>query len=242
MDQETMLETVRRSPGEMIPIVHLEREDEKWQAPNRRGAGERGRNIGAALKAMQSRLSPAWPRADHTMEKGEKSSSARQLPWLTAFIVLFFLLIFLPLEARAKDQLPVFVTIPPQAYLVDKICGTHCDTHTLIGEGVSPHAYEPTPRQVATLSAARIYFTIGLPIEKAVIAKVKTTNKSLVIIATQKGIATRPMEQAGHDTTMPDPHIWLDPQRAIIIAQNIAAGSPRLPLSGQDTLPPTSSG
>lgn len=146
--------------------------------------------------------------------------------WVGLIGVVLSLLVFIGVSSAGttNDRLSVFVTIPPQAYLVNKICGAHCDTHILVGEGVSPHTYEPTPRQVALLSSAHVFFTIGLPLEQAIMAKVKNANKSLFIVPTHKGIAMRPIAHAGHDTSIPDPHIWLDPQRAIIIAQNICAG------------------
>jgi len=141
---------------------------------------------------------------------------------LTILCIFIFTLIWVPIlwgtEERPKTE--IFVTIPPQAYLVKKLCPDRCAVYVLIQPGASPHAYEPTPRQITLLSKARAYFTIGLPVEEALLPRIKKINKSLIVVPTQEGVIMRPMEHQGpHSGT--DPHIWLDPGRAKIMAHNI---------------------
>ncbi|MCX7981322.1 MAG: zinc ABC transporter substrate-binding protein [Syntrophales bacterium] len=139
---------------------------------------------------------------------------------VSIIIVLFFLLSPQSAWSQGQKKLSVFVTIAPQAYFVSKICGERCSVHVLIPAHMSPHVYEPTPRQIALLSEAQAYFTIGVAVEDAILPRVKKINKNLFIIPTQAGVEMRKMESAGHHSG-PDPHIWLDPQRVKIIAQNI---------------------
>lgn len=68
-------------------------------------------------------------------------------------------------------RLRVCVTIPPLAFLVERVGGAHVLVETLVAPGVSPHSFEPTPKQVAALNGAALYFTIGLPIERPLAAK-----------------------------------------------------------------------
>jgi len=134
-----------------------------------------------------------------------------------------------------KAPIPVFVSIVPQAYFLERIGGAHVDVAVLIGKGHSPHTYEPTPKETASLARARIYFGIGVPAEKGLLRKIKKTHPNLLFVDTQKGIAYRTLEgndhdhPAGHgpnrkiaDHKTPDPHIWMSPRFVKIQARNIA--------------------
>ena len=61
-----------------------------------------------------------------------------------------------PGSGQARESAPVIaVSILPQGYLLGRIAGDRVRPLVLVGAGQSPHAYEPTPRQMAELSAAR---------------------------------------------------------------------------------------
>jgi zinc transport system substrate-binding protein len=155
------------------------------------------------------------------------------------FIVLISVFVSL-VAGRVQGQetkLTVFVSILPQAFFLERIGGKHVDVSVFVGEGQSPHTYEPTPRQMAKLASAKAYFAIGVPFEKSVLRKIRQSRKTLVIVETQKGIARRTL--AGHDhdhgegheakgrgTT--DPHIWMDPKLVKIQAKNICDALCRL--------------
>lgn len=114
-------------------------------------------------------------------------------------------------EADSDARLSCFVSVPPQAYLLERVGGEHIGIHILVGPGHSPATYEPTAKQFAQLAESRVYFAIGVPFEKAVLPRVKRGFPTLEIIHTQKGVS---VDGA-------DPHIWLNPLMAKIIARNI---------------------
>ena len=64
------------------------------------------------------------------------------------------------------DRLAVFVSILPQKYFVQQIGKDFVDVHVMVLPGASPAIYEPKPKQMATLSRADIYFSIGVLFEK----------------------------------------------------------------------------
>jgi zinc transport system substrate-binding protein len=140
---------------------------------------------------------------------------------------------------------PVVVSIPPQAGFVKRIGGAHVSVQVLVKPGQSPHAYEPTPRQMAGLAKARAYFTIGVPFEAPLLERIKGSLPSLRIIDSAAGIRRRMMAGHHHDEgdadheehpsaglgagehegeAEPDPHVWLSPACMRIIARNTAAG------------------
>lgn len=129
--------------------------------------------------------------------------------------------------AAGPVKMKVFVSIQPQACFVERVGGGLVDVDVLVGPGRSPHTYEPTPRQMVALSKAQVYFTIGVPLEKAIIPKVERMNPRLVIGDTTRGITFLPLmggdEGHGRDHAVgePDPHVWLDPKRVRIMAGTI---------------------
>ncbi|MDQ5986953.1 MAG: zinc transport system substrate-binding protein znuA [Syntrophus sp. SKADARSKE-3] len=153
---------------------------------------------------------------------------------LAVFIVMGLLAIFPP-SGQGETKIPVFVSILPQSYFLERIGGNHVDVEVLIGKGQSEHTYEPTPKQTAKLAGAKAYFSIGVPPERAVLRKIRQSHKSLLIVETQKGTTYRYLYGYQHDHDddhgtqpharsggkEPDPHIWMSPRLVKIQAQNI---------------------
>jgi zinc transport system substrate-binding protein len=124
-----------------------------------------------------------------------------------------------------------FVSILPQSYFVQRVGGEYVDVSVMVGPGQEPHTFEVTPRQMADLSDARVYFTIGMPFETVLVQKIKGSIPNLKIVDTRQGVKMRfitkdeagggaapgPGEAAGE----PDPHIWLDPKLVKIQARTI---------------------
>jgi ABC-type Zn uptake system ZnuABC Zn-binding protein ZnuA len=75
----------------------------------------------------------------------------------------------------AKEMKPIVaVSIQPQAYFVQRLAGDRLGLLTLVGPGQSPHSYEPTPRQMADLSQAKVWFSIGVEFENALMPKIES--------------------------------------------------------------------
>ena len=116
--------------------------------------------------------------------------------------------------------IPVFVSIPPQAYLVERIGGSDVSVEVLLLPGKSPATYSPSPDQISKLSKAKLFFRIGVPFENSLIPKIASISKKLSVIDTRKGIKLRKIENGhgrngkkheGDNSNGHDPHTWLDP-------------------------------
>ena len=138
-------------------------------------------------------------------------------------------------EATGADVIKVFVSIEPQAYVVDRIGGARVETAVLVGAGRSPATYEPTPKQMAALSRADIYFSTGVPFEAVLVPKVRAAAPQLGIVDTLALPDMEPRHLAahadhGHEASALDPHVWLDPLRlkkqARVIARELARRDP----------------
>lgn len=116
----------------------------------------------------------------------------------------------------------VVVSILPQAYFVERIAGGRARAVVLVGPGQSPHAYEPTPRQMAELSSASMWLTIGSEFETALKPKVAALYPKLAIVDTTAGVQFRNLDSHAHEgegeaagaevESGIDPHVWLGKQ------------------------------
>ncbi len=134
-----------------------------------------------------------------------------------------------PQQESANDQPTVFVSIRPQAGILKALVRDDVEVRTLVGEGQSPHAYEPTARQLAALGGADVLFTVGVPFEQALLKKIRPLYPDLPIVAADARIVKRAVADGhvctdhAHDHGAPDPHVWLSPEPARIIAENMFA-------------------
>jgi zinc transport system substrate-binding protein len=137
-------------------------------------------------------------------------------------------------EDSAGGKIKVFVGIEPIAYFVERVGGPLVDVSVLVGPGQDPHTFEPTPKLMAKLARAKVFFNLGFPFEETLVKKLGATFKNAEIVNIQKGIKLRPVneqdgdhhgvEEHGHDHEADslDRHTWLDPQLAMIQAGTIA--------------------
>ncbi len=133
-------------------------------------------------------------------------------------IKLLFLLILLFTIGFSKtfagdNKFTLFVSVLPQAYFVERIGGAHVDVKVLVGPGLSPATYSPSPKQMAALAKSKIYFTIGVPFEEKLLNKISSFGKSIKIVKTNK--SQNHTANPHHDGSSHDPHVWLDPIRVI---------------------------
>ena len=136
-----------------------------------------------------------------------------------------------PAQSTPRSGLLAVASIAPLATFTQRIGGAHVTVETLIGPGQSPHAFAPTPQQVASIARAQVYFSIGVGQEPALRAKLAANNSTLRIVDTLDGVPLLAGDEhehhdddAEHAAAPYDPHAWLDPARAVQIAENIAGG------------------
>ncbi len=137
-------------------------------------------------------------------------------------------------QSEKLKKTKIYVSVPPLAYFAERIGGDNFEIFAVIGPGQSPATFETTPKQFTEFSKAEIFFSAGVPFEKHLNKKLKAAFKNLNIVDTQKGIELQHLEHRHHhgdteneteeETNSLDPHTWLDPSLAKIMAQNIYDG------------------
>jgi zinc transport system substrate-binding protein len=143
-------------------------------------------------------------------------------------------------SALAGEPIPVFVSIPPQKYFVEKIGGSFVQVSVMVPPGANPHIYEPRPSQMTALSKSKIYFAIGVTFETVWLPKFAKLNPQMQIVRTDRGIDKMAMVAHHHEEEevtgdkdsaknapieespgILDPHVWAAPPEVRIIARNI---------------------
>ncbi len=155
-----------------------------------------------------------------------------------AIVTLFLTYISITHGQSDATGLDVAVSIPPQKWVCQKLAGTHVKTEVLVARGQDPHTFEPTPKQLATLLKAKLYFTLGLEFESQVLKKINQTSSKLRIVDTSlpevEERAEYGQKENGHEHgdhqdehqhlthRGEDPHIWLSPLHLQGIAKIMA--------------------
>jgi len=139
------------------------------------------------------------------------------------------------------DKPVLTVSILPQAFVVKRIAGEDFEVNTLVGEGQSPHSYEPSPAQIAALAKSIVWFRIGVDFENGFAPKVAAAYPALRTVKVTEGMVYRMIEghvhedvAGGHDvdrdhlenatgqvddtSDSPDMHVWLSSVNLVIMA------------------------
>ncbi len=153
------------------------------------------------------------------------------LRWCWSLAVCLILAAF-PAAGSHADPFPVAVSILPQKYFVERIAGRLADVVVMVGPGDSPATYEPSPRQVAALSHARVYFAIGVPFEQVWMPRLRAANRRMLVVDTTAGIKRRRADgvegATSEDAALSDPHLWTNPALVKVMAAQIRGALIRL--------------
>ncbi|MDE4907864.1 zinc ABC transporter substrate-binding protein [Methanogenium marinum] len=131
-------------------------------------------------------------------------------------------------EINSSAPLSVAVTIPPYQEFAEAIGGKRVEVMVMVPPGASPHTYEPTPGQLRALSKTPLYLAVGTGIEfeDSWMDSLTSVNRDMQVVDTSLGITLLSTETedtaTADDTIRYDPHVWLSPANARIIARNIA--------------------
>ena len=149
-------------------------------------------------------------------------------------------------DSQVQLPIPIFVSIGPHLDFSRQIGGDRISAQLLLPPGKSPATYTPTPQQIQALSRAKLFFKVGLPFEKVLLAKIKALPKHPQIIDIQAGITLQPMPIGRHNELLDnshnnhqhqqtdlDPHSWLDPRLALKQATTIATALSHIDPAGE---------
>ncbi|MDY0405223.1 zinc ABC transporter substrate-binding protein [Virgibacillus sp. 179-BFC.A HS] len=148
---------------------------------------------------------------------------------LMIFILIAFLLVSACGNESGKTKkhtlpLKVYTTIAPLSDFAKRIGGDDVEVQSILPPGVDAHTFEPTSKQIVEIAKADSFIYNGLGMESyAVKIADSLKGEDVLILQAAKNVSTVKGEthEDEHDHGDNDPHVWLDPIRAITIAENI---------------------
>ena len=132
-------------------------------------------------------------------------------------------------QDEPESKAVLAVSILPQEYFVQRIAGDLLTSVVLVGEGQSPHSYEPTPSQMAALAKAQAWILSGTDFEEVLEGKVSSLYPNLLVVDGTEGVTFRSLEAhddhddhaIGEDSLERDRHTWLGWESAKILAGHV---------------------
>ena len=151
---------------------------------------------------------------------------------LISTLLLSVVLLFVSRDNMEKksDKIVIVATLFPQYDFAKQIGGDKVDVSLLLTPGTETHTYEPTPQDIIKINNADLYLYTGKYMEpwSDRIANGVDSDTKIVDVSTNVNLIEsehneheEDVDQEGHSHGY-DPHIWLDPDRAIVMVNNIA--------------------
>lgn len=140
-----------------------------------------------------------------------------------SLLILILLLSCSPSHKNAGDKI-ITVSIAPFKYFVEEIAGGDFKVNVMVPSGADPHIYEPFPEQIIKLGESVAYISNGyLGFEMTWLDRFYETNKTMKKLSLGDKIElldTHHDSEGGH-TESADPHYWVSPKCAMIMASSV---------------------
>ncbi|UOQ86428.1 metal ABC transporter solute-binding protein, Zn/Mn family [Gracilibacillus salinarum] len=152
-------------------------------------------------------------------------------------------------NASSEDKtIKIYATLYPLAYFAEEIGGEQVEVETILPAGADPHSYEPTSKMMVDIAASDIFLFNGANLESyAGAIQEALSDEDVLMVEAADGVTTMEHSHSheeesehdhehdheheesessestedGHSHGDVDPHLWLDPVRAIEMARNI---------------------
>ena len=142
------------------------------------------------------------------------------------FTVALIQLLYFP-DKGWTEPIPVFVSILPQKYFVERIGGEQVKVEVMVNPGESPATFNPNPKKMSLLSQAKLYFSIGVPFETIWIDRIQSIHSNLQFVPLHDEAHDKSGTDQGHGHPSrhshgsSDPHIWTSPAKVKLMAKKI---------------------
>lgn len=156
--------------------------------------------------------------------------------YLITIIIIFSLIILgisnLNNKKDDNEKIKIVATLFPQYDFAKQIGGNKVDVTLLLTPGTETHTYEPTPQDIINVNNSDLFIYTGAYMEPWSDKIASSIDSDTVILDSSKNINLIPSEHSEEDEDHEeheseshhheyDPHIWLNPQNAIGMVNNI---------------------
>jgi zinc transport system substrate-binding protein len=149
-----------------------------------------------------------------------------------AIIALVFIMVSCGSPSGGAGSRVITVSIPPFAWFVKGIGGDDFTVNTMLPPGADHHIWEPLPSQITSLAASEGFVLNGwLDFEQAWIGRFLEINPDMKVLNLSSHIELAGGEtgahgyeiqnNAGHLHEGVDPHYWMSPLSAYVMAEDV---------------------
>jgi ABC-type Zn uptake system ZnuABC Zn-binding protein ZnuA len=133
-------------------------------------------------------------------------------------------------------QISVVATTSIIGDVVRQVGGERIAVIVLIPPGMDPHAFEPTPRDIVTLTHAHVVFINGAGLEEMLAPVLEIAELRPKVVDLSAGLPLRTLAaDDDHDHGGTDPHVWFDPFLVAEWTRTIETALAALDPGGKDT-------
>lgn len=134
------------------------------------------------------------------------------------------------IESREGEPLQIVTTFLPMTSFTQAVAGDRATVTQLLPPSVDPHDYQAKPQDAQRLSSADVLVKNGLSFESFLTDLITNAgNAELTVVDASEGIEEEAAlavdhsedEHSEHDHSGQDPHVWLDPKKAVQQVENI---------------------
>ncbi len=118
----------------------------------------------------------------------------------------------------------ITVSIAPFKYFIEEIAGDDFMVNIMVPAGANPHIYEPYPEQISKLERSEAYISNGfLGFETTWLDRFYEINKTMVKLSLGDRIdpIASGEKHEGEHAEGADPHYWVSPKCAMIMASSV---------------------
>lgn len=143
-----------------------------------------------------------------------------------------------PTAAADPTSQPPLRVLAVETFLADiaqNVAGDRLQVEALIPLGLDPHAFEPTPQDVARIAASQVLILNGAGFEAWASETLQNAGGERRVIEASAGLASRtPGQNEVVDEPEGDPHFWLDPLNVVQYVENIRQGLVAVDPAGEE--------
>jgi ABC-type Zn uptake system ZnuABC Zn-binding protein ZnuA len=125
------------------------------------------------------------------------------------------------------SKLTVLATTTQVADFARNIGGDKIAVTQVLRPNVDAHDYEASPADIQAIAQADLVIKNGVGLEAFLDGAIKSAGFDGTVVDASKGVTLRHAEEEAHEGEEAheegDPHIWHNPQNAVIMSRNIAA-------------------
>jgi len=146
-----------------------------------------------------------------------------------------------PAATGTQGGLRVLVVETFLADITQNVAGERLKVDALIPLGLDPHAFEPSPRDVARIADSSVLVVNGAGFEEWLKPVLTNTGGQHQVIEASAGLTSRAAREGevlegdtGHAHDLGDPHFWLNPLYAVTYVENIRDGLTQADPAGKE--------